>query len=829
MHASETAISKANAAAGRKELAEMAVEKARQEAVKAANLIENAAKKKLGLPGFCRHPQLTGPKLTRGHMRKTGTKLVAVLTKELGSGNFTGEQKPKKRKDRAELAIQQNLACEKHMEDAKSVIEEVAKKIKIIDAAKGPNEDANNTKELLQQAEDATDTMAKIAIGQHVVAIKSQIAPLLPMDAIASDALAPLLPIQAPPDLKEGGGEEPAQEDVLDDVPVEEVHIETAAEEVESAAEEVESAAEEVESAVHIESVDEDVLISRGAGTVGDLPFTPLAKMRKMLPKPSILMDPVHGRIEQYSNGQMLDPLSGEVVYVDNRPDSALLPGEKRDETHEFSDEGDEEEELDDFDKDLRAMNDDSEDDDDGDDESFGQTLRAHDDDPRATRWSEGMMTQVLRYGAMKGRSVREMMIATVASENVYLEKGSTKFHFERVAEKITSLGLEKERVLVRTKGQNKPKLFRFPVLKVTKLQDEVSTAATRFINTHKDETFDTDDLSNMDRELNIIVQQKREMLQGKRAKKDKAVKQRAAALIHACVQNQHTAHASTAPAAPTEPPATTEAPTLTDQNIIAPTQTTLPSDNSFSTSKPYKNTRMSSPSMDKSTPTGTGLTQSTSFTKGLGGMMTNMGHSDLLRAQTMKHAVDRKLLLEEQRLIQDAATQDKTASMEESRLNLEARKLDLEERKFALLERREIAEMEERKKAMEERKRKSDLMDQRIHELNEREHAFRAREFQGQQWTDNASAPHPCNAPAAAPTVAQQHVPEQQQHQQQQAHLFEVFKRQQATIAQAQQAHQAQAQQAQQQAQAQQAQQQSLQALQQGSQQQKFGNNWGM
>ena len=109
-----------------------------------------------------------------------------------------------------------------------------------------------------------------------------------------------------------------------------------------------------------------------------------------------------------------------------------------------------------------------------------------------------------------------------------------------------------------------------------------------------------------------------------------------------------------------------------------------------------------------------------------------------------------------------------------------------------------EMAEMEERKKAMEERKRKSDLMDQRIHELNEREHAFRAREFQGQQWTDNASAPHPFNAPAsaraAAPTATQQHVPNQ-------AHLFEVFKRQQATLAQAQQAHQAQAQQAQQQA----------------------------
>jgi len=206
----------------------------------------------------------------------------------------------------------------------------------------------------------------------------------------------------------------------------------------------------------------------------------------------------------------------------------------------------------------------------------------------------------------MKGRSVREMMIATVASENVYLEKGSTKFHFERVAVKISTLGLEKERVLVRTKGQNKPNLFKFPLLKVNKLQDEVSTATTRFINTHKDVTFDSDSLSNMDRELNIIVQQKREMLQGKKAKKDKAIKTRAIALIHACVQNRHTAHPSTAPTAPTEAPTTTEPATLTNKDIIAPTQTTLPSDNSFNTSNPYKNTRMSSPSMDKSTPTGT-------------------------------------------------------------------------------------------------------------------------------------------------------------------------------------------------------------------------------
>ena len=52
MHASETAISKENAAAGKKELAAMAVEKANQEAVKASNLKENAAKRKLGLPGF---------------------------------------------------------------------------------------------------------------------------------------------------------------------------------------------------------------------------------------------------------------------------------------------------------------------------------------------------------------------------------------------------------------------------------------------------------------------------------------------------------------------------------------------------------------------------------------------------------------------------------------------------------------------------------------------------------------------------------------------------------------------------------------------------------
>ena len=353
MHASETAISKENAAIGKKEL-----EKANQEAVKASNLKENAAKRKLGLPGFT-GPACCGPKLTRGHLRKTGTKLVPVLTKKLGSGNFTGEQKPKKRKDRAnsELsAIQQNLACEKHMEDAKSVIEEVAKKLKIVDDAKGPNEDEENTKQLLQQAEDATDTMAMIAIGQHVVALKSQVAPNFNEDGISADALAPLLPIQAPPDLQEQGVEEPAKEDV--------------------------PATEEV----LMESVDEDVLISRGAddvtdgfdvtaadGTVAgeDLSCTPLSKMRQLLPKPCIFMDPVHGRVEEYSQGQVLDPISGEAVFVDNRPNSALLPSEKRNESAGFTDE-DDDDDLDDFDKDVRALHDDDDDDEDGDDDSCG-------------------------------------------------------------------------------------------------------------------------------------------------------------------------------------------------------------------------------------------------------------------------------------------------------------------------------------------------------------------------------------------------------------------------------------------------------------------------